>query len=88
MASWNGSALPFPERFIEDSSGGLKTLQAYAWPMERWIDNAAGGISQRLHEGGATVRDRSKKPSRVLTLGYLQVLLPESGIRYTKMAEL
>src|SRR4051794_7927655 len=61
MASWNGSALPVPDSLSEDSSGGLKTLHAYAWPMARWIDSAAGGTSQRLHDGGATVRVLSRK---------------------------
>jgi len=28
-------------------SGRLKTLKAYAWPMERWIASAAGGTRQR-----------------------------------------
>ena len=33
-------------------SGRLKTLKAYAWPMERWMARAAGGTSQRLKPGG------------------------------------
>ncbi len=28
-------------------SGRLKTLNAYAWPIERWIASAAGGTSHR-----------------------------------------
>ena len=40
----------------------MNTLQAYAWPIERWTDRAAGGTSQRLQPGGATVRDRSRNP--------------------------
>src|SRR5258707_15208216 len=29
--------------------------------MDRWIDSAAGGTSQRLQPGGATIRSRLKK---------------------------
>src|SRR5215831_8409406 len=32
---------------INCDSGKLKTLNAYAWPIERWIARAAGGTSQR-----------------------------------------
>ncbi len=28
-------------------SGRLKTLNAYAWPIDRWIASAAGGTSHR-----------------------------------------
>ena len=31
--------------------------------MARWMDNAAGGISQRLHPGGATIRSRCRNPA-------------------------
>ena len=30
------------------TSGSLKTLKAYTWPIDRWTASAAGGISQRL----------------------------------------
>ena len=32
---------------IRCASGRLNTLNAYAWPIERWIASAAGGTSQR-----------------------------------------
>ncbi|GGU52446.1 hypothetical protein GCM10010289_85790 [Streptomyces violascens] len=48
-----------PDRWSEDSRGGLKTLQAYAWPMARWMESAAGGTSQRLHPWGDGVRERA-----------------------------
>ena len=41
-------------------SGRLKTLKAYAWPMDRWMARAAGGTSQRLKPGRATVCSRLK----------------------------
>lgn len=40
--------------------GSLKTLNAYAWPIDRWIASAAGGTSQRLYCGPAIDRSRSK----------------------------
>ncbi|GGP06014.1 hypothetical protein GCM10012278_27710 [Nonomuraea glycinis] len=61
MPSWNGRALIVPDRPREDSNGGLNTLHAYACPIAKWTDRAAGGISQRLQPGGATVRERSRK---------------------------
>src|SRR5579884_949532 len=36
------------------ASGLLKTLHAYAWPMQRWMQSAAGGTSHRLNPGRAT----------------------------------
>jgi hypothetical protein len=41
--------------------GSLKTLSAYACPIARWMESAAGGTSQRLKPGGAIVRWRSRK---------------------------
>src|SRR5579884_4040299 len=41
-------------------SGRLKTLNAYTWPMQRWMQSAAGGTSKRLKPGAATVRSRSR----------------------------
>src|SRR5439155_1006829 len=57
IASWNGSELSVPDRPSDFSSGVLNTLHAYAWPIDRWTDSAAGGISQRLQFSGATVRE-------------------------------
>ncbi|GAA2249716.1 hypothetical protein GCM10010145_16440 [Streptomyces ruber] len=54
MASWKGRALWVPLRPRADSRAGLNTDQAYACPMERCTDRAAGGTSQRLQPGGAT----------------------------------
>src|ERR1700710_3051836 len=31
--------------------------------MARWMDRAAGGMSQRLHPGGAIIRSRSRNPA-------------------------
>ena len=47
-------------------SGMLKTLNAYACPIERWMARAAGGTSQRLKPGGATVLLRSRKESAAM----------------------
>src|SRR5262245_15972225 len=49
------------------------------------MDNAAGGTSQRLHVGGATVRDRSKKPcwANVLTLDTSAAGCTVESIRYS-----
>src|SRR5262249_57884320 len=44
-------------------SGKLNTLRAYAWPMQRWVARAQGGISQRLNPGLATIRSFSRKLS-------------------------
>src|ERR1700716_516812 len=38
---------------IAKDIGLLKTLNAYAWPMHRWIHRAAGGTSHRLKPGPA-----------------------------------
>ena len=57
----NGSALSVPEMCSAPSRGFLKTLQEYAAPIDRWMDSAAGGTSQRLHPGDATIRSRLKK---------------------------
>ncbi len=67
MPSVNGSALSVPAAGLPsrsvDSSGILNTLQAYAWPIARWIDSAAGGISHLLQPGGATIRSRWRNPT-------------------------
>ena len=49
------------------TSGSLKTLNAYTWPIERWTASAAGGISHRLYPGGAIVRSRSSMDSTALS---------------------
>src|ERR1700728_4361549 len=41
--------------------GLVKTLKAYASPMQRWMQSAAGGTSHRLKPGFAIAFDRSKK---------------------------
>ncbi|GAS95039.1 uncharacterized protein RMCC_2005 [Mycolicibacterium canariasense] len=56
----NGKALSVPEMPSAPSSGFLNTLHEYAAPTDRWMDRAAGGTSQRLHPGGATMRARLK----------------------------
>jgi hypothetical protein len=65
IPSVNGSALATPEMPRPFSSGALNTLHAYAWPIARWIDSAAGGINQRLHPGGATIRSRDRNPAAI-----------------------
>src|SRR5690242_4416594 len=42
-------------------SGSQNTLNPYAMPMHRWIASAAGGTSQRLNPGLATMRSRSRR---------------------------
>src|SRR5262245_2680842 len=55
--------------------GRLKTLIAYAWPMHRWIASAAGGTSQRLNPGPATIRSLESRPGmrRILPIVALRV---------------
>src|SRR5690348_7690476 len=43
--------------------GRLNTLKAYACPMHRCTQRAAGGTIQRLKPGPATVRSRSRNES-------------------------
>ena len=61
MASWNGMAVtvPLSPRASGCEMAFLNTLQAYAEPIARWMDRAAGGINQRLHSGVATIAERS-----------------------------
>jgi hypothetical protein len=47
----------------------LKTENAYTWPMERWTASAAGGISQRLYPGPATMACLSRRDMRILPEG-------------------
>ena len=63
-------------------SGSLNTLNAYASPMHRWIDSAAGGTSQRSKPGGAVTRF-SVTASRLDRQGfeaYLDAFLNEARI--------
>src|SRR5690242_17595281 len=60
MPSWKGRALCVPDSWSADSSGGLNTLHAYACPIARWTESAAGGTSHRLQPGSATMRERSR----------------------------
>src|SRR5687767_7963264 len=57
MPRVNGSAVRVPAAGLPSSivavSGFLKTLQAYACPIARWMDRAAGGTSHLLQPGGA-----------------------------------
>ena len=46
--------------------GRLKTLNAYTWPMQRWMHRAAGGTIQRLNPGLAIVRLRSKNDKTLI----------------------
>src|SRR5262245_31729257 len=71
IPSVNGSALATPEMPSPASNGGLNTLHAYAWPIDRWIDSAAGGMSQRLHPGRAMIRSRCRNPTVMLAPDYV-----------------
>jgi hypothetical protein len=44
-------------------SGNQKTLKPYAIPMQRWMQSAAGGTSQRLNPALAMMRSRSSNPA-------------------------
>ena len=44
-------------------SGIQNTLRPYAMPMDRWMARAAGGTSQRLKPGPATVRSLESRPA-------------------------
>src|SRR5262245_10372844 len=66
MPTVNGRALSVPEMSRAPSRGFLKTLHEYAAPIDRCIDNAAGGTSQRLQPGGATIRSRLKNGAATL----------------------
>src|SRR5262249_26583342 len=47
-------------------SGRLKTLNAYACPIERWIASAAGGTSQREYSAPAIECSRSRNDSTAI----------------------
>ena len=49
-------------------SGSQKTLKPYAMPMERWMARAAGGTSQRLNPGPATIRSLESSPAIAILL--------------------
>src|SRR6516165_2845971 len=44
---------------IARDSGSQNTLKPYAMPMQRWMQSAAGGTSQRLNPGLAIILSRS-----------------------------
>ena len=52
-------SLPFTARV----SGSQNTLKPYAMPMQRWIESAAGGTSQRLNAGPAMMRSFESSPT-------------------------
>src|SRR5215468_1916648 len=47
---------------IARDSGSQNTLKPYAMPMQRWMQSAAGGTSQRLKPAVAMMRSRSRNP--------------------------
>src|SRR5690606_17349750 len=49
--------------------GSLKTENAYAWPMLKWIASAAGGMSHRLKVVGAMIASRSRTDMGAPLLG-------------------
>ncbi|GAA1680912.1 hypothetical protein GCM10009733_092080 [Nonomuraea maheshkhaliensis] len=46
----------------------MKTLHAYACPMARCTESAAGGTSHRLQVGAAMVRERLRNPAELANL--------------------
>src|SRR5918997_5544505 len=80
MPRVNGRAVSVPAAglpwSIVAARGFLKTLQAYACPIARWIDRAAGGISHLLQPGGATMRSRCRKPAAMAAPLRPQVIRP------------
>jgi hypothetical protein len=46
-------------------SGALNTLNAYAWPIHKCTDKAAGGTRQRLKSDGAVMRCLEKNRDMV-----------------------
>ena len=48
-------------------SGSQNTLKPYAIPIDRWIARAAGGTSQRLNPGPATIRSRVTASSTLIS---------------------
>src|SRR5215216_3905031 len=51
-------------------NGSQNTLKPYAIPIDRWIARAAGGTSQRLNPGPATIRSFESNPAISPLLGY------------------
>src|ERR1700724_3730067 len=47
---------------IACDSGSQNTLKPYAMPMQRWMQSAAGGTSQRLKPDLAIILSRSRSP--------------------------
>src|SRR5581483_3953012 len=66
----SGADCEMPMSFV---MGKLKTLKAYAWPMHRCTQSAAGGTIHRLKPGPATVWLRSRKPIALSSLGRIFV---------------
>src|SRR5690242_7881517 len=51
-------------------SGSQNTENPYAMPMQRWMQSAAGGTSQRLKPGLAIMRSRSRMPASPRPAGF------------------
>mgnify|MGYP001768159556 CR=1 FL=1 len=59
---------------IDLDKGSQKTEKPYAIPMLRWINNAAGGINQRLKPGLAMVFSFDKNvESDIYELPFLNI---------------
>src|SRR5215470_13253210 len=56
----SGADCVMPRSFV---IGKLNTLNAYAWPMHRCTQSAAGGTIQRLKPTPAIVRSRLSRPA-------------------------
>src|ERR1700751_447275 len=71
----SGADCVTPSSFV---IGRLNTLKAYAWPIHRCTQSAAGGTIQRLKPGFAIVWLRSRKESKLIArflLGSCVVLI-------------
>src|SRR4026209_671599 len=71
QASWVWDLSPAADWVMPSTlvSGSLKTLKAYAWPMLRWMAGVAGGTSQRLNPGWATMRELASSPAIIILPG-------------------
>src|SRR5580692_591634 len=62
ISDMSGQALGAVSPMARDS-GSQNTLNPYAMPIQRWMQSAAGGTSQRLKPAVAIVRSLSRMPA-------------------------
>jgi hypothetical protein len=60
MSAGHAMGLLMPSALV---SGNQNTEKPYAIPMHKWMHKAAGGTSQRLNPGRATMRSFARKSS-------------------------